>query len=277
MIIHSSREFDVNYETMSRATAQTSPRTKWTMGQQGTDDFSAPNLESAENVIRAVKASRASGQDRDIATVGATAGGAALPKEMAKAGVGFAFGSPDDPIKVKEIQSQKVPNFDQSLLLAHPSQAVRKQAAMSYTVDTHDVRSTGKHEDFIKTPGGMALTRMTGRRTALKNRDLPPMGQSRVWEGQRDKDPAPMGPHSMLRTQRSGKITTRPESNDPYVLPGPSGRFVETDPAEEAKFAPEHRMSHRFVAPADTGGPSVLSHQMEDRRSPIAKQLGIEF
>ena len=157
---------------------------------------------------------------------------------MAKAAVGFAHGNPADPIKVKEIQSQKVPNFDQSLLLAHPSQAVRKQAAQSYTVDTHDVRSTGKHEDFIKTPGGMALTRMTGRRTALKNRTLPPMEQSRIWEGQRGKESEPMGQQSLFETRRSGKIVARDAANPNTTTP----------------------MSQQF-----------------DMRSPIAKQLGIEF
>ena len=148
MIISAAARQGVNYPTMSRATAQTSPRTKWTAGTPGTDDFSAPNLESAENVIHAVKAARAAGEDFDPAIVGATAGGASLPREMAKAGVGFAEGSPADPIKVKEIQSQKVPNFDQSLMLSHPSQAIRRQAAMSYTVDTHDIRSAGKDEVF---------------------------------------------------------------------------------------------------------------------------------
>ena len=232
----------VSYEEMSRATAITSARTRWTGGTPGTDDYTAPNLESARNVVHDVKIAKSVANDLDIdvdyADVGRHAASAgALQDQMAKAGADFAVGDPARPIKISELQSQKVPNFNQSLLLAHPSQAIRRQAAMSYTVDTHDVTSMGAHPDLLKTPGGMAVARMTGRRSALKHGELPPMHQSAIWEGQKSKETEPLGKNSMLETTRSGKTRVRPEASADHMSPQFSG----------------------------------------DRRSPTAKRLGLEF
>ena len=230
----------VSFEEMSRATAITSPRTRWTKGTPGTDDFSTPNVTSARNVVHDVKVAKSVAEDLDIpvdyADVARNApSGGALMEHMTKAGVDFAAGDPSRPIPIAELQSQKVPNFNQSLLLSHPSQAVRRQAASSYTVDSHDVRSMGAHEDLLKTPGGMAIARMTGRRSALRHSELLPMHQSATWEGQRSKDPDPLGANSMLQTTRGGKIRPNPTQ------------------------LPDH-ISRQF-----------------DERSPIAKRLGIEF
>jgi hypothetical protein len=204
----------VSHDEMSRATAITSPRTRWTKGTPGTDDFSAPNVESARNVVRDVKHAKGVASELDLDVdyheIGRHAASAgALQEHMGKAGADYAKGDPSRPIPIAELQSQKVPNFNQSLLLSHPSQAVRKQAAMSYTVDTHDVTSLGADPDLLKTTGGMAAARMTGRRSALRHSELPPMHQSAVWEGQRSKTPEPMGEHSLLETMRGGKIRAR--------------------------------------------------------------------
>jgi hypothetical protein len=206
----------VSYDEMSRASAITSPRTRWTGGTPGTGDYRAPNVESARNVVHDVKIAKELdlGDYHEIGASARTEG--ALPRHMGKAGADYAVGDPGRPIKISELQSQKVPNFNQSLQQAHPSQAVRKQAAQSYTVDTHDVMSMGADSpDLLKTPGGMAAARMSGRRSALRHSELPPMHQSAVWEGQRSKTPEPMGEHSMLETMRSGKIRARPESVGP--------------------------------------------------------------
>ena len=209
MITQASRKHGINYETMSRATALTSPRTAWTHGTPGTGDFVAPNIESASNVIGEVIGSAEADRPFDVTRVK----GSAQRSAMAKAAEDIVGRPTSHPIPIAELQSQKVPNFNQSLLLAHPAQSVRKQAAMSYTVDTHDVRSMGAHEDLLKTAGGMAVARMTGRRDALRARELPPMRQSKTWTGQKSKTSEPMGKHSLFRTLRSGKVVERESSN----------------------------------------------------------------
>ena len=222
MVADAARREGTNYATMSRAVALTSPRTRWTGGQEGTDDFSAPNVESARNVVRDVKRAQDVQQsldlDIDYGEIGHAAEGRALGEHKAKAARWLAAGGDTSkPVQIAELESQKVPNFDQSLLLAHHSGAIRKQAALSYTVDTHDVMSMGATPDMLKTPGGMAAARMTGRRSALKGGELPPMGQERVWMGQKSKTPEPMGEHSMLETKRGGKIVPRAEAELPHV------------------------------------------------------------
>ena len=208
MITHASRHHDINYETMSRATALTSPRTAWTHGTPGTGDFVAPNIESASNTISEVISAAEEDRPFDVTRIAGTAQRSA----MAKAAEDLMRPT-SHAIPIAELQSQKVPNFNQSLLLAHPAQAVRKQAAMSYTVDTHDVHSMGAHEDLLKTPGGMAVARMTGRRAALKAGELPPMRQSKTWMGEKSKTTEPMGKHSLFRTMRSGRVVERESSN----------------------------------------------------------------
>jgi hypothetical protein len=224
MVAKAARGEGVNYATMSRAVALTSPRTRWTGGTPGTDDYSAPNVESARNVVHDVKKAKDVEQaldlDIDYGEIGHAAEGRALGEHKAKAARWLASGGDtSQPVKIAELESQKVPNFDQSLLLGHHSQAVRRQAALSYTVDTHDVSSMGANPDLLKTVGGMAAARMTGRRSALKGGELPPHGQERVWVGQKSKTSEPMGEHSMLETKRGGKIVPRAEPEMPHISP----------------------------------------------------------
>lgn len=204
-----------SYEMAARVTAVTSPRTRWTGGQAGTDDFEAPNVESAENVVKGVQGAYASGKEFRVADVGAAAHGRALGEMKSKAAVLYNKGETDTAIPIGDLSSQKVPNFEQSLLLGHGTQSTQRQAAAAYTVDTHDVTSQGSHVDLLKTQPGYAVSHMLGRRTALANRDLAPMSQSRVWEGQRSKTPEPLGEHSLFEETRSGKV--RPRHN---ALPG---------------------------------------------------------
>lgn len=220
MIENSAARTGTSYGVTSRAVAITSPRTRWTEGQPGTNDFAAPNLESAENVVRGVQQAHASGErDPDWAATGALAYGRSLGEHKAKAAVDMATRTTADPIPIAELQSQKVPNFNQSLMQSHPSQAIRRQSAHSYTVDTHDVTAQGSHVDLLKTPGGYALAQMTGRRSALKHGELATMHQSGVWEGQRTKTQEPMGEHSMLETTRSGHVRPRATAMPNHVSP----------------------------------------------------------
>ena len=242
MITNAAARQGIGYEKMSRAVAITSPRTRWTEGTPGTTDFAAPNLESAENVVSGVQAAQSSSRitDRSVnyTEVGYAAEGRSLGEAKAKAATDFGTSDPSRPIPIGELQSQKVPNFNQSLLLAHPSQSVRRQAAASYTVDTHDVVSQGSHVDLLKTPGGYAIAHMIGRRAALKNRELPPMGQASVWTGQKSKEAEPLGKHSLFEETRGGKIRPNPGALPEYIKP---------------------------------------ASQAADSRSPLAKRLGIEF
>lgn len=215
MIATAAHREGVTHTEMARATALTSPRTRWTKGTPGTGDYLAPNVESARNVVRDVKHAKGVARELDLPDVdyheiGRHAPSAgALQQHMGKAGADYAVGDPSRPIHIAELSSQKVPNFNQSLMLSHPSQAIRRQAAQSYTVDTHDVSSTGADVDILKTAPGHAVIRMTGRRSALRHGDLPPAGQSRVWEGQRSKTSEPLGERSMLETTRRGRIVPR--------------------------------------------------------------------
>ena len=242
MITAASARHGINYEKMARAVAITSPRTRWTGGTPGTDDFSAPNLESAENVVRNVQGAMASTKvtDRSVnyAEIGHASEGKSLGEMKAKAAVDYVESDPSRAIPIGDLSSQKVPNFNQALLQHHPSQAVQRQSALSYTVDTHDVSSQNSSVDLLKTPGGYAIAHMIGRRAALKNRELPTMAQSRVWMGQKGKEPEPLGEHSLFETTRGGKIRPNPTALPDYTPP----------------------VSHQF-----------------DNRSPTAKRLGIEF
>lgn len=211
-----------SYTMATRVVAQTSPRTAWTIGTPGTGDYSQPNIDSAESVVNAVQTARTrtrSGEinERRALEVGSSAPGKSLGEMKGKAAKLYNTGQTDTKMPIAEVSSQKAPNFEQSLLLGHAHPAVQRQAALSYTVDTHDVTSQGTHVDALKTQAGYAAAQMLGRRTALNNRDLAPMSQSRVWEGQRTKTAAPMGEASMLESTRSGKIRPRQ-----VALPGVS-------------------------------------------------------
>lgn len=215
MVANAADRHGVSYRQMARTTAIASPRTAWTIGTPGTDDFTAPNLDSAENVVSDIHRAQSTDKPFSAANVGGMAYGKSLGEMKAKAAVDLVRNAPGSAIPISDLASQKVPNFNQSFLLSHPSTAIKAQAAQAYTVDTHDVSSQGHSPDLLKTQGGYAIARMLGRRTALKNNELGPMSQSRVWEGQRTKTPEPLGDASMFETTRGGKV--RPRTS---ALPG---------------------------------------------------------
>lgn len=215
MVAGAAERHGLTYRQMARTTAITSPRTAWTIGTAGTSDYAAPNLESAESVVSSIHRAQATDEPFHPGGVGGMAEGRALGEMKAKAGIDLVHSGPGRAIPIVELASQKVPNFNQSFMLSHPSQAIQRQAAQAYTVDTHDVTAQGHSPDLLKTAGGYAISRMLGRRTALKNRELGPMSQSRVWEGQRTKTAEPLGDNSMFETTRAGH--TRPRSS---ALPG---------------------------------------------------------
>lgn len=219
MVANAAERHGISYRQMARTTAITSPRTAWTEGMKGTADYADPNLESAENVVHDIQRAQATDKSFNAADVGGQAYGRSLGAMKAKAGEDLVRNQPGAPIPISDISSQKVPNFNQSFLLSHSSQAIQRQAAQAYTVDTHDVTSQGSNVDLLKTQGGYAISRMLGRRTALKNRELGPMSQSRVWEGQRTKTAEPMGEHSMFETTRAGKIKPRASALPNYERP----------------------------------------------------------
>lgn len=219
-----------------RTVAITSPRTKWNEGgAPGTTDFSMPNIESSVNVGREV--ARARFEDRNVEEAAGSAAGPALDTMKAKAG--RHLNKPvTDPIEIKDPASQKVPNFEQSLLMGTEDKELTRTMAGSYTVDAWDARSAGAAESALSSDAGYAALKMTGRRAALKNWELPANFQSRTWEVERQKEPVEsMGENRLFVSGKSGTI--RP---NPSALPS------------------EGKMSPQF-----------------DRRSQRAKDLDLEF
>lgn len=176
---------------MTRAVANTSPRTRWDTGHPSNQGHRMDNLDAAEGVIDATKTLQAvdMADDKTIdeVTQDSSVVGSALPKMGAKAGKQFRDQGNDTtkPIEMKARTSQKVPNFEQSLHLTHVDPQVRKNAAMSWTSDTHDQSIAGVSEKYMDRVGSYELQAMTGTRTAFKNRELPPNEQAREWVGQR--------------------------------------------------------------------------------------------
>lgn len=214
----------ISHGQATRAVAVTSPRTSWSKDNDphGGRDFgmNRPNIQSAENVVSAVKGLGKDPLHERIQAAAGAAAGRSLGDMKIKAGMEFAKGEPHQPIPVSSAASAKVPNFEQSLHLDSPSRAVQEQASRSYTVDVHDTRAMGGDEDMLKTPGGYAVAAMTGRRAALKAGELPPRFQSRSWEVIRSREaPESMGHGGMLRATRSGAIVP-----DARALPGVSSR-----------------------------------------------------
>jgi hypothetical protein len=91
------------------------------------------------------------------------------------------------PYPIQDIKSQKAANFDASLNLSHENKAVQRIASQSYTVDRHDGNSVGidVESNQFKRRGTYEAVAMTGRRAALKNRQLPPNEQAMEWESHR--------------------------------------------------------------------------------------------
>lgn len=221
-----------------RTVAITSPRTKWTEGgAPGTTDYTMPNIESSVNVGREVAQARE--EDRDIVEAAGGAAGPALNEMKAKAGKHLDLPM-TSPIEIKDPASQKVPNFEQALLMGTEDPELTRTMAGSYTVDSWDARSAGAAESVLGTDAGYAALKMTGRRAALKNWELPSNFQSRTWEVERSKEPVEsMGENRLFVSGKGGSL--RP---NPNALPD----------SDSGKLSPQF-----------------------DARSPRAKELGLEF
>jgi hypothetical protein len=116
------------------------------------------------------------------------------------------------PYSIQDVKSQKAANFDASLNLSHPNTAVQRIAAQSYTVDRHDAASVGidAESNEFKRRGTYEAVAMTGRRAALKNRELPPNEQASEWETHRAKKG--LGAGNQMLT--AGTTNVRPDLTD---------------------------------------------------------------
>jgi len=206
----------------TRAVALTSPRTAWDEGgAPGTTDYKMPNVESAEAVIRAVNGLRDPSTEQVRQAARKAKGGTAIEGMKAKAGEYHAQVPTTSPIETAVPASQKVPNFEQSLHLGHVDPAVVRGAAGSYTVDGWDVKGIGGDEKLLKSDAGYAVAHMTGVRSALKNRELPPNFQASTWNSLRDQpgaygsSPASMGTNRLFVSQRSGRLAPNPNAMAP--------------------------------------------------------------
>jgi len=196
-----------------------------------------PNIESSVNVGREVAQARV--EDRNIEEAAGSAAGPALGDMKAKAG--RHLNRPvTDPIEIKNPSSQKVPNFEQALLMGTEDKELTRTMAGSYTVDAWDARSAGAAESALKSDAGYAALKMTGRRAALKNWELPSNFQSRTWEVERNKEPVEsMGENRLFVSGKGSSLKPNPAAL----------------PASDST-----KLSSQF-----------------DSRSPRAKELGLEF
>jgi hypothetical protein len=199
---------------MTRAAALTSPRTAWDEGgAPGTTDYVMPNVQSAENVVRAL---RSAPDGADPRTVGAGAEGSALNGMKAKAAEYHAGVPTSSPIRVVDPSSQKVPNFEQSLHMSHVDPEVVRGASGSYTVDGWDAKGIGGDEKLLKSDTGYAVAHMTGQRAAMKAGELGPNFQARTWNSLRDSEqPASMGTNRLFVSKRSGALAPNPNAMAP--------------------------------------------------------------
>ena len=180
---------------MARAVAFTSPQMEWkSMGDARSTAGAGhhPNLESAEGVISAGNAARKANPDvssSEIADVSRNNAGFALENMAVKAGVKHheTRDKGVGPFPIQGEKSLKAVNFDASLNLSHLEPAVQRVAAKSYTVDRHDADIAGVDSDkhLSDRRGVHEAVAMTGRRTALKQRELPPNTQASQWEAKR--------------------------------------------------------------------------------------------
>lgn len=216
-----------------RTVAITSPRTAWDEGgAPGTTDYRMPNIESAKSAARAASDVAATPDASPSAVVKAAsqAPGQALAQSMRKAGE-HLLKPTTSPIEIADPKSQKVPNFEQALLMGTEDKTLTKGMAGSYTVDTWDARSAGLDESVLGSAAGYAAAKMTGRRAALKNWELPSNFQSRTWVVEREKEPvASMGENRLFRSV-GGRITPNPSAlPDAKVSPQ---QFKKSKTAEE--------------------------------------------
>lgn len=236
-----------SYSNMARAVAMTSPQMGWKSegttidplahqtDRMGSSAGTHPNLAVAEDVVRTTTAAVKSGadvteslsarqfvarDDRDAEVASSSSmvehpsalGGTTSGREKAGANRVREMSSPGSPLpaySIQDVKSQKAANFDASLNLSHPNPAVQRIAAQSYTVDRHDAASVGidAESNEFKRRGTYEAVAMTGRRAALKNRQLPPNEQASEWEVHRGKKGLGQG-NQMLS---AGTTNVRPD------------------------------------------------------------------
>jgi len=217
---------DSTMASMTRATAQISPRVPWSSGNANYRGM--PNLETATNIGRSVRERESNfpgvkARESTLERLGQESGGIGLPLSKARAGV--SLGRPEtaaEPLPSKTEGSDKVPNFNESNSIAQeqiPS-AVRAQYGGSYTSDMWDLSAKNLPEKFHAKQGQYEVDKMLSTRTAFKNRVMPAHLQSGIWSQERnEKDPEPLtasvhtgeGKYepapSLLRDDQFGKLS----------------------------------------------------------------------
>lgn len=230
----------VSSEQMTRTTAVTSPQNRWDTYHPSNQGYVQNNIALAENVTRNTynlsDPSDDAIQDMGLQSVQESPGGGGTPEMAAKAGriIRDDGSNVTKPLEVKQKTSQKVPNFEASLHLTNPDPHVRRGAAQSFTVDTHDAKLVGVGEKHMSTVGAYEAIAMTGSRTALRNRELAPNEQARQWVGQRggtqhNED------EGFFKTDR-GKLKVRPEATPGPVTGKGTSRVVNRDRFGEEVF-----------------------------------------
>lgn len=212
MILESAERMGVSPNAMTRAVATTSPRNRWLDGNPATSNVVAPNLASAEGAIGVAKSLPASASDAEIKSASIAASGRGLPAMTEKAVRQYRSAGEDvsSPISVASRLSQKVPNFEHSLKLSSPDPIARRTAAESYTVDTHDLGSVDLPEEALDKVGAYEVLAMTGARTALKNWQLPPDAQARMWMAQKSRiERPPLG--ELFVESSKGRLLSNPQ------------------------------------------------------------------
>jgi hypothetical protein len=218
---------DSSMASMTRAVAQTSPRTPWSMGNA--NQPSTPNLTTATNVGRAVREreSRFPGvkaRESTLERLGRESPGIGLPLSKERAAISLGRpGTSSDPLPAKTEGMEKVPNFNEGLSVGQEQipTAVRAAYAGSYTSDAWDLSAKGMPETLHKKAGQYDVDKMLSTRVAFKHRMLPGDLQSNVWSHERaTKDPEPLtasvqdaagkyhdAPSLLREDQFTGKLT----------------------------------------------------------------------
>ena len=200
---------------MTRATAITSPQATWQDDQSG----EYVNVQAAKHAMRSASDPN---DDEDTVLQKATsirASGGVLPEAVGRAAIHYRrHGDKGGAFNVQSPLSQKTPNFEASLTLSHVDPVVRHMAAQAYTVDRHDAKVVGMDNNSkeFQRRGVYDAVAMTGRRAALKHRQLPPNEQAAEWVGQKSRSYAtsdaprlfdPANPPGSRTYQRDRKVT----------------------------------------------------------------------
>jgi len=222
---------------MTRATAISSPQATWQDDQTG----EYVNVQAAKHALLSSR----SAADEDDAYQKASsirASGGVLPEAVGRAAVhNYRHGDRGGAFSVQSPLSQKTPNFEASLNLSHVDPVVRHMAAQAYAVDRHDAKVVGMDNNSkeFQRRGVYDAVAMTGRRAALRHRQLPPNEQAAEWVGQKS---------------RSVATSDAPRLLDPNTL-----------------------AINQSAVPAPPTAPSSSRTMTRDNRSPIAQKYGLDF